>query len=1155
MHHTTYIFLGKELRPLAGKVCEQVKKNAPDAARDFDTFSWCQGKEVPDIAYFKSVGINGEQFTPDLRNLYEVEQTVVNDTPEDDKQMKAFFLRHYQQRITLGQASNDTKMAFCLVAAGHDTQGVETAANMARCISGIGNIRGRVDVLLLAPDVARLFDESWKKSIDEDMSVHNRTTIENATKLCEAKKDCSSLEQVILIQNCNADKVALGFDGQSMAMALAWFAIANVECDECLHNSVVMQHNMEKVATFGLSCLYFDRYYYLHFMLHHAYLAVMQREGLHMQEVDVNKVADVAQRRLEGKANFFSSFYERHVAAHLHAGKTLGQLTPHIAADLNRFVDDFEHEVMGFLKDDNLSLPEKRAVMAQILLSDDDLLSGSLFNGKQLTFLDLFKEPMAFFTRYNNMAMTFQHDEDDNVKCDNDTNIPVIDHSTLFRPQDDDGSIQVPIDIIKKYRIDIRQASEYIRRMDNEIEAARKQQTAAVVAQQVVVGENFNFENSRFRSAQMAIEEHPLKEKYVPTTTTQDKNVDLTADFTQVKNQGELGACAVFAVTAVMEYILKKNKKLESDFSERFVYYNVREKKGELGQQGAAIFEVIESIGEKGVCSETKCPYLKEHADDKPTQEAYDDGIKHRILKALSIDVSPDLQHNLDVLRTAVAEGYPVIVSMKVFKEMDLGLPFVAMPQEGEEGSNHALVICGFDDETGFFKVRNSWGTKFGDEGYCYMPYAYVAQKQYLNAAYIITEISSLDNVKGVTTKHRISFDSTDTAIRMAILQSLKELKKVQQKQWITEYKQVYADFTYLDNVLKDKTKRDAIVDDAHQLLHERIILAKEQKDRMAMEKGPKIEEHKKTTRRNAFVIGLMAAVFIVLAFVLSWITKTWGAVNLILLAFAGIDLIALVGYLVERRHSLASLRNSLEQQLYQQGMVIGEIEKEDGELDMKAFVAGMMLDSLSNLYNKMGSFNVTAKSYVNNLIAWYEEERQCVEKMSPVQKPPFIALLDNATLERFYQQNEQVLISNIKLSELLEHGNYDINEKSVVQFKNNLKQTIVNKLEESLQHFSVYHFIKNTGRFPFINGDNRQMQQLLRKAMTAYSKIFLVPMNNTAGTQVTILAKQPADCTTQFRQECAPYCPSTPLCENLTLPDALLVIQSDYYDITNISL
>ena len=41
----------------------------------------------------------------------------------------------------------------------------------------------------------------------------------------------------------------------------------------------------------------------------------------------------------------------------------------------------------------------------------------------------------------------------------------------------------------------------------------------------------------------------------------------------------------------------------------------------------------------------------------------------------------------------------------------------------------HALVLVGFNDETNVFIVRNSQGTKWGDNGYAYIPYEYILSR------------------------------------------------------------------------------------------------------------------------------------------------------------------------------------------------------------------------------------------------------------------------------------------------------------------------------------------------------------------------------------------------------------------------------------------
>ena len=51
----------------------------------------------------------------------------------------------------------------------------------------------------------------------------------------------------------------------------------------------------------------------------------------------------------------------------------------------------------------------------------------------------------------------------------------------------------------------------------------------------------------------------------------------------------------------------------------------------------------------------------------------------------------------------------------------------VPMPGTDEQVlGGHCVMAVGYDDQEGKFICRNSWGTSWGDEGYFYMPYAYL---------------------------------------------------------------------------------------------------------------------------------------------------------------------------------------------------------------------------------------------------------------------------------------------------------------------------------------------------------------------------------------------------------------------------------------------
>lgn len=1150
---TSYIFIGQQLRNLVSLTSLQVRKNAGERADgSFSGFSWIQeDEEAPDVVRFVPATVNPLTFAPDLSEEFEVAPDVVPLPNADDAAVVAFFREHYQQYVNI--SGLHSKMYVCIIVAGHKAGDMATAERLARCIDGIRNANFMVDVMAIAPELLRAVTDDDAEEDETAIESQNSDTVEALNRLCQARKDIPVVRDVLLIQNTNAQRMALRMDSETLAGVLAWRAIAMAESTQAAAH--IRTTGQCAVATFGIACLSFDRYYFLHYLLHHAYLAVMEREGVQRMQVDVNKVAEVANQCVQGRASVLMGFWEKYVAPQLNGGKGWGQIVPEVRAKMDEFISEMEKAMTSYLPGDDLTLPEKRAVLAQILLSDDDLLSGALFDTKQLTFLDVLKQPMAFFVDYNNQSVTFVKDDEGCTMHDPETGVPIVEHSLLSRPVAASGYIHLPIDDIKAMRIRIREASEYIRRLNDEIQTVRKQQSDAVVAQQVVVGDVFKFDDSRFKAVARTLVEQPLTDNYVAEKVTGEKNVDLAYDFTVVKDQAQVGACSAFAVTSVMEYILKKNKNLSSDFSERFVYYNVRDVNGRLEEQGAAISEVINSVAQMGVCTETLCPYAAEHVNDRPSDEAYAEALKHRIIEAKNIPLTADIQHNIDQLRSAIAEGYPVIASFKVFKEMESGQPFVPMPAEGEEGENHAMVICGFDDDTGFFKVRNSWGVAFGEKGYCYMPYAYVGQKKYLNAAYIITQVASTGHVKGVASKHHISFDSADTAIKIAILSSLRDLKKVQQEQWLETYRKMYADLVHLNGNLKDKSKRDAIVDEARMALKEKKDRQEEQLHRLESEMGDRIEEFRNNTRRMLFYMVIPAFLLLVGLLLLTQSQNGWGWVNTVMAIVAGIDVLAIVGFIVSRERALATLKNNLKMEIEGQARRVSATDEEMKLLEKRAFVAGMLIDSLSKLHDNLSLLNVSMKSYVNNLCAWYQEEKAKVAEMKVDERPPFISILNNEPLQLFFDSKKQQLIEDIWLCKLMLSGNYAIDEQNVIKFKRHLKDTILEKLNRELMDFSIYQYWVNPGNYPFLKSDGKAFTMMLKTAVNTYSQVLLPQNNNQGNASITIMLHHPSDRTAQLRADFRPYTPLNPQCENIILSDALIVLQTQHVDIDNISM
>ena len=234
----------------------------------------------------------------------------------------------------------------------------------------------------------------------------------------------------------------------------------------------------------------------------------------------------------------------------------------------------------------------------------------------------------------------------------------------------------------------------------------------------------------------------PLEEDYeIPVGQVLPPSVDLRKNFSEIRNQGAQGACSAFSSVSVIEYFLSKIYNKQTDLSEAFVYYNARAIRGNAEKdEGATFADVIEAIRDHGVCVEEMCPYNPNVYDHKPTDEAYSDAESRKITEAKNI------QLHVDDVKSALAQGYPVIISARAFDTYLLNANGVLNTPTDKEledtEKNHAMVVCGYIDREGFFIVRNSWGKEFGDKGYCYLPYEYFRTPNTINQAYVVTGLN-----------------------------------------------------------------------------------------------------------------------------------------------------------------------------------------------------------------------------------------------------------------------------------------------------------------------------------------------------------------------------------------------------------------------------
>lgn len=211
--------------------------------------------------------------------------------------------------------------------------------------------------------------------------------------------------------------------------------------------------------------------------------------------------------------------------------------------------------------------------------------------------------------------------------------------------------------------------------------------------------------------------------------------IDLSPQCSAVEDQGQLGSCTGNAIVGALECM---GSKPTVDLSRLFVYYNERVTEGTVNEDaGAIIRDGIKSIAALGVCPEKAWPYNVLKFTKKPTATAYKKALPRKITSYQRLQTLADMRHCL-------ASGKPFVFGFSVFEsfESDAVAATGLMPMPSKLDKNlggHAVCAVGYDQTKQLVKVRNSWGTGWGDKGYFYMPFAYITNSNLADDFWSVT--------------------------------------------------------------------------------------------------------------------------------------------------------------------------------------------------------------------------------------------------------------------------------------------------------------------------------------------------------------------------------------------------------------------------------
>jgi C1A family cysteine protease len=225
---------------------------------------------------------------------------------------------------------------------------------------------------------------------------------------------------------------------------------------------------------------------------------------------------------------------------------------------------------------------------------------------------------------------------------------------------------------------------------------------------------------------------------------TLPKFVDLSNSFGPCDDQGDLGSCTAHAISGAIEFDRVKQKLEFFDVSRLFIYYNEREAENTINEDaGAYIRTGIKSLANVGYCHESLWPYDISKFTNKPQQSAYDEAVKYKALSYYRIDNSKLLH-----LKACLAGGFPFVFGVSIYQSFydgDANKGLVPMPGAHDENlGGHCILAVGYEDSKSVFKIRNSWGTGCGDNGYYYLPYDYLTNTQLADDFWTVRSITAV---------------------------------------------------------------------------------------------------------------------------------------------------------------------------------------------------------------------------------------------------------------------------------------------------------------------------------------------------------------------------------------------------------------------------
>jgi C1A family cysteine protease len=207
------------------------------------------------------------------------------------------------------------------------------------------------------------------------------------------------------------------------------------------------------------------------------------------------------------------------------------------------------------------------------------------------------------------------------------------------------------------------------------------------------------------------------------------RNVGGNNYVTPIKNQASCGSCVAFGAVATVEAQLRLQRgdpSLAVDLSEAHLFFCHAAARGANCGTGWWPQEAFDDIQNKGIADEACYPYDLSNTDCSGLCSNWAD----RVVKISGFTA---LTNQPAQIKEWVSTRGPVSACFIVYDDFFSYRSGVYRHVTGNEAGGHCVTIIGYDDATGSWTCKNSWGTGWGDQGFFQIAYGECGIDSWLN--------------------------------------------------------------------------------------------------------------------------------------------------------------------------------------------------------------------------------------------------------------------------------------------------------------------------------------------------------------------------------------------------------------------------------------